>query len=352
MNLRALLKFVIEKKGTDLFINVGAPPMLKILGSMKPVGQVALGANDVREIVSSILTEEQEKELFEKRQLDLGYNIDNAGRFRLNIYYQKGEPAIVARYIISDIPSIETLNLPLQLEKLALLERGLVLVVGATGTGKSTTLASMINYRNENTSGHILTIEDPVEFIHRHKRSLISQREIGIDALTYQDALTSAMREAPDAILIGECRDQTTMRYAMTFAETGHLCFSTVHANNARQALDRVVNFFPTEIHQQIRNDLSEHLKAIICQRLPIGLDGQRIPAVEVMMCTPYIQQLIKEGEIDKIQEVMVQDNDDGSQTFDQSLYGLFIAQRISEEEALRHADSKENLKLMMRFGD
>lgn len=352
MNIRALLKFVVEKKGTDLFINVGAPPMLKIEGHMKPVGQVALTASNVREIVSAILNEDQAKEFEEKRQIDLGYNIDNAGRFRLNIYYQKGEPALVARYIISDIPSIEFLNLPLQLEKLAVERRGLILVAGATGTGKSTTLAAMLNFRNENTAGHILTIEDPVEFIHSHKKSLISQREIGIDALSYQDALTGAMREAPDAILIGECREQSTMRFAMTFAETGHLCFSTVHANNARQALDRVVNFFPQAIHQQVRNDLAEHLKAIICQRLPVATDGGRVPAVEIMMCTPYVQELIREGNIDKIQEVMVQDNDDGSQTFDQALYGLFIAQRISEAEALKHADSKDNLKLMMRFGD
>lgn len=352
MNLKALLKFVAEKKGTDLFINAGAPPMVKIMGSLKPVGQVALTAANVREIVYSVLDEDQTREFDEKRQLDLGFNIDNTGRFRLNVYYQKGEPALVARYIVSDIPSIESLNLPLQLEKLAIGKRGLVLVCGATGTGKSTTLAAMINYRNETSAGHILTIEDPVEFIHSHKKSLISQREIGIDALSYQDALMSAMREAPDAILIGECRDQNTMRYAMTFAETGHLCYTTVHANNAKQAIDRVVNFFPQALHQQIRNDLSEHLKAIVCQRLPVTTEGNRIPAVEIMMCTPYVQELIKEGDIDKIPEVMVKDNDDGSQTFDQALYGLFIAKRITEAEALKHADSKDNLKLMMRFGD
>lgn len=352
MNIKALLKFVVEKKGTDLFINVGAPPMVKILGSMKPVGQVALNSSNLREIVASILNEEQLKEFEEKRQIDLGYNIDNTGRFRLNIYYQKGEPAIVARYIISEIPSIAHLNLPLQLEKLSVEKRGLILVVGATGTGKSTTLAAMINHRNETSAGHILTIEDPVEFMHSHKKSLISQREIGIDALSYQDALTSAMREAPDAILIGECREQTTMRFAMTFAETGHLCYTTVHANNARQAIDRVVNFFPQAIHQQVRNDLAEHLKAIVCQRLPVAVDGSRVPAVEIMMCTPYIQELIREGNLEKIPEVMVKDNDDGSQTFDQALYGLFIAKRINEAEALKHADSKDNLKLMMRFGD
>jgi twitching motility protein PilU len=351
MNLKALLKFVVDKNGTDLFINVGAPPMVKILGSMKPVGQTPLTKENVREIIATMLNKDQLTEFEEKRQIDLGYTVDDCGRFRLNAYHQKGEPALVARYIVSNIPSIQQLNLPKILEQISTTSRGLVLVVGATGTGKSTTLAAMINYRNETTSGHILTIEDPVEFMHSHKKSLISQREIGIDALTYKDALMSAMREAPDAILIGECRDQETVKYALTFAETGHLCYTTVHANNARQAIDRIVNLFPQELHKQIRSDLSEHLKAIICQRLPVATDGSRIPAVEIMMCTPYIQALIKEGEIDKIQEAMLKDNDDGSQTFDQALYGLFIAEKITEQEALKHADSKDNLKLMMRFG-
>ena len=210
----------------------------------------------------------------------------------------------------------------------------------------------MLNFRNENSSGHILTIEDPIEFMHKHKRSLISQREVGIDAHSYVDALKAAMREAPDAILIGECRDKDTMKYAITFAETGHQCFTTLHANNCRQALDRVVNLFPMELHKQVRSDLSEHLKVVICQRLPKSIDGGRIPAVEILMITPYIQELIKEGKIDEIQEAMLKDNDDGSQTFDQALYGLFIEQKISKEEALKYADSKDNLNLMIRFGD
>lgn len=352
MNLKALLKFVVDKKGTDLFINVGAPPMIKISGVMKPVGQNTLSAESVHEIIGSMLNDEQKSEFDEKKQIDLGYTVEGCGRFRLNVYYQKGDPALVARYIISEIPSIEALSLPMILEKITTASQGLILVAGATGTGKSTTLAAMLNYRNENMSGHILTIEDPVEFMHSHKKSLISQREIGIDTHTYKDALTSAMRESPDAILIGECRDEETMKYAITFAETGHLCFTTVHANNSKQAIDRIVNLFPQMSHKQVRSDLSEHLKAIICQRLPIDVNGNRVPAVEIMMCTPYIRELIREGEIDKIQEAMIKDNDDGSQTFDQALYGLFIAQRISESEALKHADSKDNLKLMMRFGD
>lgn len=352
MNLESLLKFLVAKKGTDLFLNAGAPPMVKIFGSIRPISKTVLTANEISNTIASLLSQEQTHELDEKRQIDLGITISGAGRFRLNIYHQKGDLAIVARHIISKIPSLEALNLPLKLQDLANQERGLILVVGATGTGKSTTLASMLNYRNQNCAGHILTIEDPIEFIHNHNKSLISQREIGIDALSYEDALTSAMRESPDAILIGECRDRTTMRYALSFAATGHLCLSTVHANNARQAIDRVVNFFPHDLHQQVRNDLSEHLKAVICQRLPLAIDGGRVPAVEIMMCTPYVQELIREGDIDKIQEVMIEDNDDGSQTFDQALYGLFIANQITEEEALKHADSKDNLKLMMRFGD
>lgn len=352
MNLTALLKFVVEKNGTDLFINVGAPPMVKILGTMKPIGQTPLQSTHVYDIIKAMLNDEQFQELEEMRELDLGYALEGMGRFRLNVYYQKGEPALVARFIVSEIPSIDELNLPSTLEDMAMIKRGLVLVVGATGTGKSTTLASMINYRNENSCGHILTIEDPVEFMHSHKKSLISQREVGIDTLSYKAALTSAMRESPDVILIGECRDSETMRSSITFAETGHLCYTTLHANNARQAIDRVVNLFPQNLHKQIRSDLAEHLKAIVCQRLPIGINGQRIPAVEIMMCTPYVQELIREGDIDTIQEAMVKDNDDGSQTFDQALYGLFIAKKITQEEALKHADSKENLKLMMRFGD
>jgi twitching motility protein PilU len=326
--------------------------MVKLLGAMKPVGQTALNAGNIHEIIRTILNDEQLHDFETQRQLDLGYSLDSGGRFRINAYYQKGEPAIVARYIVSDIPSIEALGLPPLLTELAMTERGLILVVGATGTGKSTSLAAMINYRNENRTGHILTIEDPVEFMHSHKRSLISQREIGIDTHSYHDALASAMREAPDAILIGECRESVTMKYAITFAETGHLCYTTLHANNCRQALERVVNLFDQNLHKQVRSDLSEHLKAVICQRLCVDVNGNRVPAVEIMLCTPYIQELIKQGDIDKIQEAMLKDNDDGSQTFDQALYGLFIEQKISKEEALKHADSKDNLSLMMRFGD
>ena len=352
MNFSALLKFVVENQGTDLFINVGAPPMLKAMGKMKPMGQTPLTKQHIADIIDQILTEEQRTEFDNTLEIDLGYSVEGCGRFRLNIYTQKGDPAIVARYIVSEIPSIEALNLPNKLEDIALVKRGLILVSGATGTGKSTTLASMINYRNQQMAGHILTIEDPIEFLHSHNKSLISQREIGIDTRSYEAALINAMRESPDAILIGECRDPSTMKYAITFAETGHLCLTTLHANNASQVLDRVVNFFPDGLHKQVRNDLAEHLTAVVCQRLPIGFDGKPVPAVEILMCTPYIRSLIREGQIEKISEAMLQDTDDGSQTFDQALYGLYIAKKISKEEALKYADSADNLNLMIRFGD
>ncbi|MCY4045372.1 MAG: PilT/PilU family type 4a pilus ATPase [Cellvibrionales bacterium] len=352
MNFTGLLKFVVEHKGTDLFLNVGSPPMLKVMGKMKALGQTPITPTHIKEIVDTILNEEQKKEFEANFELDLGYSVPDTGRFRLNVYTQKGEPALVARYIVSNIPSIEQLNLPHHLEDLSLIKRGLILVSGATGTGKSTTLASMIHHRNQNMAGHILTIEDPIEFMHEHRQSLISQREIGLDTKSYQSALVNAMRESPDAILIGECRDPETMKYALTFAETGHLCLTTLHANNASQVLDRVVNFFPEGLHNQVRGDLAEHLSAIVCQRLPIGFDGNPVPAVEILMCTPYVKSLIREGQTEKIPEAMVQDADDGSQTFDQALYGLYIAKKISKEEALKHADSADNLSLMIRFGD
>ncbi len=352
MNFGALLKFVVENQGTDLFINVGAPPMLKVMGKMKPLGKALLTRQHIAEIINAILSKEQKTDFEKNLEIDLGYSVKESGRFRLNIYTQKGDPAIVARYIISDIPSISDLNLPLKLEEIVLKKRGLVLVSGATGTGKSTTLAAMIHYRNQQIAGHILTIEDPIEFLHEHNKSLISQREIGIDTRSYEAALINAMRESPDAILIGECRNTQTMKYAITFAETGHLCLTTLHANNASQVLDRVVNLFPEGLHHQTRSDLSEHLTAVVCQRLPIGFDGKPIPAVEILICTPYIRSLIREGQNDKIAEAMLQDTDDGSQTFDQALYGLYIAKKISKEEALKHADSADNLNLMIRFGD
>ncbi len=351
-DLQSLLTFLIEKKGTDLFVNVGAPPMIKIEGRVMPIGKQPLSSALAKQIAYSILSKEQIEEYQRELEYDLGVNVENAGRFRINFYWQKGEPALVARHIPSIIPSIEALGLPDILEDLSMEKRGFILVVGATGTGKSTTMASMIDHRNQRRSGHILSVEDPIEFIHEHKKSLISQREVGIDTNSYQDALVSAMRESPDVILIGECREVETMKSAMTFAETGHLCLSTLHANNARQAIDRVVNMFPEQLHKQVRGDLSLHLKAIISQRLPLGLDGKLVAAVEVMLNTPYVKELIHSGETETLSAAMEKDSEDGSQTFDQALYNLFMEQKISQEEALLHADSRDDLALKFRFGD
>lgn len=351
-DLNSLLSFLVEKGGTDLFVNAGAPPMLKIEGKIMPVGKQGLTAAQTRQIIYSILSEEQIEEFETSLGFDLGITVPEAGRFRINFYFQKGEPALVARYIPSIIPSIEELGLPDILEDLVLSKRGLIIVAGATGTGKSTSMAAMIDHRNSNQPGHILSIEDPIEFLHSHKKSLISQREIGIDTHSYREALVNAMRESPDVILIGESRDIDTMKFAITFAETGHLCLTTLHANNARQALDRVVNMFPEQLHKQVRNDLALHLKAIVSQRLPRGLDGRQVAAVEVMRNTPYVQELIREGNIEQLVEAMERDSDDGSQTFDQALYTLYVQQRISKEEALMHADSRDNLNLKFRFGD
>ena len=351
IDLQSLLKFLVEKNGTDLFINPGAPPMVKIEGKVRPAGKQALSAEHTKKIIYSILNEEQIASFEEDLGLDLGANIPEVGRFRLNFYWQKGEPALVARYIVSKIPSIQELELPDLLEEFIMSKRGLVLVVGATGTGKSTTMASMIDYRNSNSGGHILSVEDPIEFLHSHKKSLVSQREIGIDTHSYRDALVSSMRESPDVILIGETRDMETMKFAITFAETGHLCLTTLHANNARQALDRVINMFPDQLHKQVRHDLSQHLVAIVSQRLPIGVDGKQIAAIEIMLNTPYIKELIQTGEHEKLTEAMEADADDGSQTFDQALYSLFMQKRITQEEALDNADSRDNMSLKIRLG-
>lgn len=351
LDLQSLLKFLVDKNGTDLFVNPGAPPMIKIEGKVRPVGKQALSAEHAKQIIYSILDDEQKESFEEQLGLDLGVNIPEAGRFRLNFYWQKGEPALVARYIVSEIPSVEELGLPDILEELVMSKRGLIIVAGATGTGKSTSMASMINYRNCNSGGHILSVEDPIEFLHTHQKSLVSQREIGIDTHSYNDALVSSMRESPDVIVIGETRDMETMKFAITFAETGHLCLTTLHANNARQALDRVVNMFPDQLHKQVRTDLSQHLIAVISQRLPVDVDGKQVAAVEVMLNTPYIQELIKSGESEKLTEAMAADADDGSQTFDQALFALFMQKRITQEEALNYADSRDDMSLKIRLG-
>jgi twitching motility protein PilU len=349
MDLTTLLIKVIELKGSDLFISADAPPQIKVEGKTVPVGKKALTPQETHQLAYSIMNDEQMKTFEHDLELNIALHLPNAGRFRVNVFSQRGELALVARYIKSEIPSIDKLGLPLKLQDLIMAERGLLLVVGGTGTGKSTTLASMIDYRARTRTGHILTIEDPVEFIHSHSTGLVNQREVGLDTHSYANALKNAMREAPDVILIGEIRDRETMQHALAYAETGHLCVSTLHANNANQALDRILNFFPEAAHSQILMDMSLHLKAIVAQRLCHGIGGKRVAAVEMMINTPYISDLIQKGKIDVIKEAMTQSKD-VQQTFDDALWELTREQKISQEEALRHADSRNNLSLKFRL--
>ncbi|MDP1930184.1 MAG: PilT/PilU family type 4a pilus ATPase [Gammaproteobacteria bacterium] len=351
MDLTPYLKFMVEKEASDLFFSVGAPVTIKIQGHSMPVGKTVLQPGEVKRLAYSIADDAQQK-IFEKElELNLAITLPDTGRFRVNVYRQRGEVSMVIRYIKTRIPSIEELQLPLVLKNLVLEPRGLILVVGATGSGKSTTLAAMVDYRNTNKDGHILTIEEPIEFIYSHKKSVVDQREVGLDTHSYANALKNAMREAPDVILIGEIRDRETMQHAIAYAETGHLCLSTLHANNANQAIDRIINFFPDTAHHQLLIDLSLNLRAVISQRLIPAVGGKRVPAVEVMLKSPYISDLIEKREIDLIKETIEKSRESGMQTFDQSLYDLFMQGRITEEDALNNADSRNNLALKIRLG-
>lgn len=348
MDITPFFQLMVDKKASDLFLSVGAVPFIKIEGKMQPAGPHKIKSTDMAKIVPAILSENQRKEFDQTWELNIGYSLAGVGRFRINIFRQRGEIALVARYIQGEIPSLESLHLPPILQSIIMEKQGLVLVVGATNSGKSTTLASMIDYRNALDTSHILTIEDPIEFLYKHKHSIVDQREIGIDTLNYENALKNALREAPDVILIGEIREQTVMRYALTYAQTGHLCLSTLHANNANQALERIINFFPEEARQQFLMDLAFHLRAIISLRLIPGIQ-QRVPAVEILLNTPFIADLIQKGKIEEIKESMARSQDQGMQTFDQALFTLYKAGKISQEQAITFADSQNNLSLQLR---
>ncbi|HEC16697.1 MAG TPA: PilT/PilU family type 4a pilus ATPase [Sedimenticola sp.] len=352
MDIVPYLRLMVQKNASDLFFSTGAPPNLKAEGHTMPIGDTRMAAGQVRKLAYSIMTDDQIKEFESTMEGNLAISIQGLGRFRVNVFRQRGDAAMVIRYIKGDIPSPEDLNLPPILKDLIMEPRGLILVVGSTGSGKSTSLASMIDYRNQNATGHILTIEDPVEFLHTHKKSVVDQREVGLDTASYEVALKNAMREAPDVILIGEIRDRATMQHAIAYAETGHLCISTLHANNANQALDRIVNFFPDSAHQQLFMDLSLNLKAVISQRLVKGIDGKRVPAVEIMLLTTYVSELIQKGEVHAIKEAMEQGGQRGMQTFDGALYNLYKEGKIELEEALRNADSRNNLSLKIRLSE
>lgn len=352
MDITTYLKLMVEKNASDLFFSVGTPVNIKIEGDTKHIGESPLTSADVRKLAYSIMSDDQVAEYEGSLELNMAFSAADLGRFRVNVYRQRGETAMVIRYIKSDIPSIESLGLPPILKDLIMEKHGLILVVGATGSGKSTTLASMINYRNENKTGHILIIEDPIEFIHEHKKSVVDQREVGLDTHSYTEALKNALREAPDVIVIGEIRDRETMRHALHYSETGHVCLATLHANNANQTLERIINFFPDTAHHGLLLDLGQHLRAIISQRLVQAKDGKRVAAVEIMLNSPYIAELIEDGRIGEIKDAMEKGDLDGMQTFDQALYSLYKADVIDIEAALRNADSRNNLRLRLRLED
>lgn len=350
MDISSLLIALVEKNGSDLFLSAFSPPYIKADGKMMPLDQPPLDAETNQRIIYSILTD-KESAIFEKElELNKSLHLENIGRFRVNVFRQQGQPALVIRYIKDKIPSIDKLGLPEVVKELIMEKRGLILVVGGTGTGKSTSLAAMIDYRNKRSTGHILTIEDPIEFVYESKKSLVNQREVGLDTLSFDSALINAMREAPDVILIGEIRDAKTMQQAMTYAETGHLCLATLHANNANQAIERIINFFPTESHSRVLQDLSLNLKAVISQRLCAGIDSKYVAAIEVMIATPFIADLIEKGDIDAIKEAMERSNGRACKTFDQALFEMIAEGRIGEEEALDNADSRSNLTLRLRL--
>ncbi len=350
MNFNDYLTILAKNSGSDLYLSTGAPPCAKFHGKLKPLEKEPLGPGEIKTIAYEIMDDEQIKEFETELEMNLAYSIPNVGRFRVNIFRQRNELSIVARNIVTDIPKVDDLGLPPILKDVIMAKRGLVLFVAATGSGKSTSLAALIDHRNTNSSGHIITIEDPVEFIHRHKRSIINQREVGVDTRSYEQALKNTLRQAPDVILIGEIRDRETMEHAIAFAETGHLCISTLHANNANQALDRIINFFPEERRNQLLLDLSLNLKCFVSQRLIPTVDGKRCAAIEILLGTPTVAQAIHKGEVEAIKEIMAKSENIGMQTFDAALYRLYEDGLISFEEAIKNADSANNLRLRIKL--
>ena len=351
LNTKPLFKLMVEKKASDLFFTPNAPIKIKIEGQILPVNKQVLAPDTVRQTALALMSPEQRDHFLLEWELDFAISEPGLGRFRVNVFMQRGYPAMVLRYITADMPRLDTLGLPEVVSELVLLKRGLLLMVGATGSGKSTTLAAMINYRNENVSDHIITIEDPIEFLHTNKRSLVNQREVGLDTKSYSRALRGVVRAAPDVILIGEIRDRESMEAAINLAGTGHLVLSTMHANNAAESLDRIINMFPREQHNQIFLDLSQYLRAIMAQRLVMGKEGRRVAAVEVMINTPHIATLIKKGDVVSIKEAIGTSTERGTQSFDVALRGLFKAGRVTLEEALANADSRANLEAKINFG-
>ena len=350
MRITEWLKTLSTQNGSDLYLSTGAPPCAKFEGELKPIASEIMQPGEIRDIAYEIMDPTQQAEFEKELEMNLATSISGYGRFRVNIFVQRNEVGIVARNIVADIPQWQDLRLPPILTEVVMRKRGLFLFVGATGSGKSTSLAALIDYRNSNSSGHIVTIEDPIEYVHSHKKSIVNQREVGVDTRSWHNALKNTLRQAPDVILIGEIRDRETMEHAIAFAETGHLCISTLHANNANQALDRIINFFPEERRPQLLMDMSMNMQCIVSQRLIPTVDGKRCAAIEVLLGTPMVTDLILRGEIDGIKEIMQKSENIGMKTFDTALFELYKEGLINEEEALRNADSPNNVRLKIKF--
>ena len=350
LDMSKLLSVMVEHDASDLYLTVDSPPMYRINGAVRPAGNRKLEPTDTEALASSIMNDRQQSEFSEQNEGNLALYYPKLGRFRVNVFRQRGCVGVVIRRIKTQIETIDDLELPQVLKDIAMTKRGLVLVVGATGSGKSTSLAAMLDYRNKHSAGHIVTLEDPIEFVHEHRKSIITQREIGIDTEGYEIALKNTLRQAPDVILLGEIRDTETMEAAITFAETGHLCLGTLHSNNANQAMERIMNFFPPERHNQIYMQLSLNLRSIISQRLVKSLQGGRVAAIEILLDSPRIKDLIHKAEIPELKEAMEKSTNIGMQTFDQALFVLYKEGKISYEVALKNADSANNLRIRIKL--
>ena len=350
MNIEDFFRKMVEIEASDLYLTVAKPPMYRTEGKIEVGGDHPFTPQELGDIAQAIMNDKQKQEFTETMEMNMAMSLPGVSRFRVNIFQQRGSVGMVIRRIKADVLSVEQMGLPAILGDIVMTKRGLVLVVGATGSGKSTSLAAMIDHRNTHEAGHIITIEDPIEFVHRHKRSIITQREVGFDTHSFQAALKNTLRQAPDVILIGEIRDTETMEAAITFAETGHLCLGTLHSNNANQAIERIMNFFPSERHPQIYLQLSLNLRSIVSQRLIPSVEGKRVAALEILMDTPRIKDLIKKGEVDTLKQAMEQGIQEGCQTFDQALFALYRDGIINLDQALINADSANNLRLKIKL--
>jgi twitching motility protein PilU len=351
MNVKPLFKLMVDKKASDLFFTTYAPVMIKIDGKIMPVNKMELTPKMVRQAALELMNEDQLEAFTRELEIDFALSEPGLGRFRVNIFHQRGNVAMVLRFITPELPNLDELGMPAIIKDLVMLRRGLILMVGASGSGKSTTLAAMIDHRNKSASSHILSIEDPIEFLHSNQKSIVNQREVGLDTRSYARALRSAMREAPDVILIGEIRDRETMQAAIDLAGTGHLCIATLHANNSPETLDRIINMYPNDQHNQVLMDLGQYVRAIISQRLVRSKEGRRVAAVEIMLNTPHISEIILKGDISGVKQAFKDTNEPGMQNFDDALFQLYRNGTISMEEALSNADSRSNLEAKINFG-